>query len=90
MGLDPSGKCPNNPEDEIQRNGDTDYTDVVEQRIEKMERRAYQAERDLQKVAPSKIALANELQRTKEQLQVKTHQLNEIERLLRPSHDQSG
>lgn len=60
LGLDPFGACPNNPKDGERREGNTDYVDVVEQRIRNLESRAYNAERKLSKVRPPKLKLAAE------------------------------
>lgn len=43
LGLDPFGKCPNNPVDGKRREGNEDYHDVVEQRIRRLQSEAYSA-----------------------------------------------
>jgi len=61
LGLDPFGVCPNNPIDGVLRTGSIDYMDVVEQRIEGLQQRAFNAENLLKQVAPGTIELAKKL-----------------------------
>ncbi len=68
LGLDPFGTCPKNPKDGRLLGGNLDHQQVVKQRIEDLERRAYEAEAALAKVRPSKKNLAEELELTREQL----------------------
>ena len=67
VGLDPIfGFCPNNPLDgKPLREGNIDYEDVVSQRIQALELRAYKAEEALKKVAPGTIALSEELAKSR-------------------------
>lgn len=68
VGIDPFGKCPNNPLNGKCLPERQDYDIVVTQRIEELTRRMYLAEKRLESVRPSKIFLAKELAAVKSQL----------------------
>jgi hypothetical protein len=81
-GLDPFGKCPNNPKNTKRSEGITDYDNVVTQRIKELESRACIAEEKLKKVKPSKQAIANELDSVKKQLSGAMQVLSQIRDVL--------
>lgn len=66
-GLDPSGACPQNPKDGKLLGGSADYEHVVNERIRKLERRAYDAEKRLGLIGPDKHELAEQLTTVKEE-----------------------
>ncbi len=68
LGLDPFGKCPNNPIDGIRREGRIDYEDVVNQRIEEITLRATTAEGKLKQVDPGLLAITEECSRLRSEV----------------------
>ena len=82
-GLDPFGKCPNNPEDGklLGRNADYDY--VVTERIQDLSSRLYKAEDRLKRVKPSKVKLADELASVRKELFEKNQLLVKLQDLIR-------
>lgn len=84
LGLDPFGTCPGNPEDGKPVGGKADYEIVVTQRIRELESRAYNAEKQLRAVEPSKIELAEQLASAQEELSEKDRILEDIRRLVTP------
>jgi hypothetical protein len=67
-GLDPFGKCPNNPVDGVRREGKDDYAQVVNDRIRDLESRLYRAEHKLKQVEPDKLELAERLEKAEAEL----------------------
>jgi hypothetical protein len=49
-GLDPFGECPNNPEDGVRRGGEIDRDQVINDRIQELERKAAGAKGELRKL----------------------------------------
>ncbi|MCX6786909.1 MAG: hypothetical protein NTY93_00040 [Candidatus Kaiserbacteria bacterium] len=82
LGLDPFGACPGNPKDGQLLGGKDDYENVVTYRILDLESRVYEAEELLKKVSPSKIKLAETLDREQGKLIKQTLLLREIRRLI--------
>lgn len=81
-GLDPFGKCPKNPGDGKSLGGNADYDHVVTERIQNLESRLYIAEEQLEKVKPSKIKLADELDSVRTELAKKNQLLAQLRRLI--------
>ncbi len=81
-GLDPSGRCPKNPEDGKLLGGDADYDHVVTERIQNLESRLYSAEKQLKAGKPSKTELADELSSVRARLVEKEQLLTLLRRLL--------
>ncbi len=78
LGLDPFGKCPGNPKDNVLLGGNKDYEYVVSQRIHNLESELREAKRQLEAVSPDKINLAEELSLTKEKLEKREQALRQI------------
>lgn len=81
IGLDPFGRCPNNPADGVRRSGNIDYEDVVKQRIADLQTKLSQAETKLEQVKPSKKALATNLTVTRGELAEAKIRLSQIAEL---------
>ena len=82
-GLDPGGTCPKNPIDGHLLGGNEDYRYVVQQRIEQLSSRAYQAETELKSVEPSKKRLAADLLKARQKLAECQNRLKGISKLAR-------
>ena len=82
LGLNPiGGECPNNPECGKRLPGNADYEIVVVRRIRAAEKRASDAEAELERVAPGARELAEELRVTNEKLGNVKQLLREIAKL---------
>ena len=81
-GLDPFGKCPNNPKDGKSLGGSADYDYVVTERIQNLESQLSKAKEQLRATKPSKTNLSNALRSVKTELAEKKQLLDKIFRLL--------
>jgi chromosome segregation ATPase len=81
-GIDPFGKCPKNPTDGKLLDGNADYDNVVNERIQDLESRLSTAERRLKQISPSKAKLADRLASAEEELFKKKQALTELQNLI--------
>jgi hypothetical protein len=88
-GLDPGGKCPNNPTNNDPLSGSGDYDYVVNERIHDLKQRVHHAESEFEKVSPSKKKLARRLVRTHAKLMLAEHAIADVLRLLEKYKRQS-
>jgi hypothetical protein len=86
-GLDPFGKCPNNPKDRKPLGGKADYDYVVTERIEDLRSRLYKAEEQLKAVKPSKVKLAAELKSVRAELNKKKELFSNLRHLLKTNSE---
>jgi hypothetical protein len=81
LGLDPFGKCPNNPTGtpiEGMVAGKKDYEYVVIERIKELELRAHTAEEKLKRVTPTKKQLVKRIVEIEEELFRKNQVINGV------------
>lgn len=81
-GMDPLGACPKNPEDGKLLGGQQDIALVINQRIADLSSHLYQAQEKLKRVDPTRLKLAEELGKVREELWQKNQLLENIQKLL--------